>query len=279
MNNNGFVLLRYFRDLNQNADLLLFEDDERGFSSHFSIKSDTWKYSDWEKFIFKVPACNGYGHAINDKAINKFLLIAIYIVRTILGSTNAIFSRPLSAKKTKKLKSMLSNYDIFIGSGATPAIFESLGLKLDLFFPYSLGIENIDEEFFKSYRMSKNPVIKYLANEMYQKQAAGIVNSKYIVNTDPMGATEDSFLKLGLNPINNIPIPFTYLYESEKNDFSDLLSFTIKQIKKYDFRLISHSRHQWIKPKNINENSWHYITKNNDWIIKSFNSFLKTRTI
>ena len=30
MNNNGFSLLRYLLDLNQDADLLLFKDDEIG---------------------------------------------------------------------------------------------------------------------------------------------------------------------------------------------------------------------------------------------------------
>ena len=75
MNNNGFSLLRYFRDLGLDADLLLFQDDQTGHSSHFSIKADTWNYSKWGKYIKHLPAVNGYGQAISHRFINRLILL------------------------------------------------------------------------------------------------------------------------------------------------------------------------------------------------------------
>ena len=37
MNNNGFSIMRYLRDIGEEADLLLFEDDGVASSAHFSI--------------------------------------------------------------------------------------------------------------------------------------------------------------------------------------------------------------------------------------------------
>ena len=43
------------------------------------------------------------------------------------------------------IKKLISEYDIVIGSGITPALFNQLRLKLDVFYPYSMGIEFVDE--------------------------------------------------------------------------------------------------------------------------------------
>ena len=53
MNNNGFALMRYLRDIGQEADLLLFDDDEDNYSSHFSLKADTWHLEKWKKYVKK----------------------------------------------------------------------------------------------------------------------------------------------------------------------------------------------------------------------------------
>ena len=42
MNNAGFVLMRHLRDLGEDAHLLLYKNDGAGYSSHFSLESDSW---------------------------------------------------------------------------------------------------------------------------------------------------------------------------------------------------------------------------------------------
>ena len=94
MNNNGFALLRYLRDLGEDAYLLLFRDDETGFSSHFSIKSDTWEYDKWKPFIKDLSAVNSYSQAISSNPFNRFILFLAYLVRKLINSPSAILTRP-----------------------------------------------------------------------------------------------------------------------------------------------------------------------------------------
>jgi len=177
----------------------------------------------------------------------------------------------------KELISILNKYDVFIGSGATPAIFDSLGMKLDLFFPYSMDIENVNEDFFKKYRTSKNPLIRYLANEMYQMQVKGIRNAKTTINTDFLGSTTNAFSEIDVKPKNN-PVPFVYPFEKgNKNKFSKNLQSALQKINGYDFVIVCHSRHQWVCPKNFIKEEWKDISKNNDWLINSYGEFLKLR--
>ena len=125
MNNNGFSLLRYLLDLNQDADLLLFKDDEIGHSAHFSIMNDTWNYQKWSKHIISLNAVNSYGQALSGSIPCKVLLYIAYWLRRIMQSQNAIFTKPSSNKEIKDLKQVLKQYDLLIGSGATPAILKS----------------------------------------------------------------------------------------------------------------------------------------------------------
>ena len=41
-----------------------------------------------------------------------------------------------------------SKYDILIGSGLTPAILNRVNINLDLFFPYSFGVEWVGNPIF-----------------------------------------------------------------------------------------------------------------------------------
>ena len=51
MNNNGFSIMRYFRDLGFNAYLLPYSTDGNGNLSHFSPEADTWDIDRWKPFI------------------------------------------------------------------------------------------------------------------------------------------------------------------------------------------------------------------------------------
>ena len=276
MNNNGFALLRYFRDLGLDAYLLLFQNDQSGNSSHFSIKADTWNYSKWEKYIKPIPAVNGYGQALSNRFINRLILSILYLFRKVFGSQNAIFTKPPRRKDIKELTFILKKYDVFIGSGATPAIFHSMNIQLDLFFPYSQGIEFLNEEYFSHYRKSKIPIVKYFANEMYKMQSRGISETKVSLTVNEE-LTNSAYGKISVKPkVSALPIVYPY-EKPNKNLFTNNLKHILQLILKYDYILISHVRHQWVCPKAFSNKKWRLINKNNNWIIEAYEKFLIER--
>ena len=109
MNNNGFSLMRHLRDLGEEADLLLFEDDGTGPSSHFSIKTDTWDYKKWQPFIKTLPAVNSYGQALSKDSIYRIVLYMVYLLRLLLLSKNALLTKPA---KTKDIQALINFGDI-----------------------------------------------------------------------------------------------------------------------------------------------------------------------
>jgi hypothetical protein len=278
MNNNGFSIMRYLRDLGEEADLLLFEDDGIGSSAHFSIKSDTWNYNKWLPFIKTIPAVNSYGQALSNNFICRIILKMIYPLRILLKSDNAILTKPASYSDINKLKEILDNYDFIIGSGASPAIMNSLNKKLSLFFAYSIGIEYLYEEFFALYRKSKNPLIKFISNKMFLMQAKGIRESQISINTE-FTVTKEAFQAIGCKT-EVCHLPTVYAYENHiEDDFSLDLKNILKEINDLNdgFVIVSHARHQWKKPKDFSLSQWKNLTKNNNWLLQAFNSFLKLK--
>ena len=146
MNNNGFALMRYLRDLGVEADLILFLDDGVGNSSHFSIESDTWNLKKWEKYIYEVNIVNSYAFPLEKIFLIKYFFILIYLLRRLFGASNSLSLRPNKKSDKKFFLDLINKYDVLFGSGATPAILDSIGKNLTIFMAYSNGIEYIDEE-------------------------------------------------------------------------------------------------------------------------------------
>ena len=227
MNNNGFSLLRYLRDLGMDAHLLLFRDDGTGHSSHFAIRCDTWCYSKWQAYISQLPATNGYGQALSRTFIDRIILGIVYLIRRGLMVPNALMVLPPKRADTKVLRSILSRYDVFIGSGATPAILDSLCMRLDIFFPYSIGIEYVNQPNFSRHRKSKNPIVRYIARQMYLKQVSGIRNARTCVNMECSERTIESFKEIGVKPEVSA-VPFVYPFEEAiEEEFSKELSIVL----------------------------------------------------
>lgn len=276
MNNNGFSLLRYFRDLGFNADLLLFKNDVEKNVTDFTLEADTWYLEKWVKYIKYLPAVNGYGQALSKSSINKILLYIVYYLRKAMHSKNALYAKPASKRDLNKLKHTISGYDIIIGSGATPAILYSINYKLDLFFPYSQGIEFLYEDYFFHYRKSKFPLVKYIAHQMFKMQEKGIIQSKVCLTVNEE-LTNQAYKKIGVNPKTGA-VPIVYPYEiADSNSFSNGLKKTLEFLLGYDYLLISHGRHLWKKPQNFTSDQWELLTKNNNWIIEAYKRFLLDR--
>ena len=274
MNNVGFVLLRHLRDLGVDAHLLLYKDDGVGHSSHFLLESDSWEVERWQKYVHHLPVSNSYGTALSKFLIARIILQLAYFLRKILRSDNAHLTKPASIEEISDLKKILSNYDKFIGSGGSPAIFESIHLNLNIFFPYAIGIENYNERFFFSLTKSINPFVRYIAIKMRKLQGDGILNSRKKINSD-ISQTKEAYDELGVDPVYNYP-PHLYNEKPDSSLYSESLRDAIKEISKYEYKLISHSRHQWVKPYELTSEEFFHISKNTNFLIEGFAKFLKT---
>ena len=138
MNNNNFALMRYFLDLGADVDLLLFADDGRGSLTHFHPNCDTWYIKKYKKHIKYLGAPSRFVSIIG----NDFPWIIYFWLKYLINffSTKkqlTVFYPP----NNTKIKKLLSNYQIIIGSGIAPGLLEKLNVKLDVFYPYSMGIE------------------------------------------------------------------------------------------------------------------------------------------
>ena len=82
MNNNGFALMRYFRDLGADAHLLLYANDSIDTLSHFKPEDDAWDYSKWAPYVHQTPiinsiytGANGVWSSLFSKSIQLEILI------------------------------------------------------------------------------------------------------------------------------------------------------------------------------------------------------------
>lgn len=274
MNNNGFALLRYLRDEGVDAELILFADDGAGVSAHFSIQADTWNLDRWYPYIRQIDIKNNFETAVSAKVFYRWVFKLANIYRVAMGHKNVNYSHPIEKQDRTQLVKLTQNYDVFIGSGSSPALFESLGLQLSIFFPYSIGIEFINEPNFSRYKFSKNPFARFLALEMYRLQSNGIQKCKYVITADDSERTKKSIIELGIKPLN-LTIPIVYPYDQPRSEQS-LQSFqaTVEQIKDFEFVVMCHSRHLWSKKPQFSESEWKKISKHTEWLIQGFANFL-----
>jgi hypothetical protein len=249
MNNNGFTIMRYFRDLGFDAYLLTYSTDGSGNLSHFSPEADTWNIDRWKPFIRPLDIPN-----------------------SSLGILQACLSNVWPSQLKKDL---MLNYDFFIGSGAAPAIFEAMNLKLDIFYPYGIGIEFYgDFEFLKGAKLS---LLRRLVYGFIRRlQSKGIRKTRHCINPE-MSITKDSFEEIGRSFMRlSVPV----VYNREENTQVVLrpqISSVIKQLQSYDLSLFSCSRLLWNKSTLLSlygEENWKSASKNNDWLFIGLTQFI-----
>ncbi len=241
MNNGNFSLLRYLLERNIDATLLLWKNDGQHSHSHFNISNDTWNLRKWSKYIKRT---------------------------NINNSISALIYNPLKHKnyvKQEYFKKIYDKYDVFISSGIAPALFCKFNEKLDIFYPYAMGVEWIDtyEEKIENNLNIKNIIYK----KVKKLQIKGLKSCKKIINPE-LGKTEQTLKRLKIKS-HKIYVPI--VYKEKKKNFSFNL---IKKIKKYDFSIISHARHLWKPSKVLNRKDNIFNSKNNDWLIYGFKEFL-----
>jgi len=267
MNNNGFALMRYFRDLGSDAHLFLYKNDGIGAHSHFAIEADAWNSVVWLRYIHRIDV------------ENSLTSLQHPLVLRILRETRQLRHRKSNADISDympidiaKVKCTLVDFDYIVCSGIAPAILHKIGRRADIYYPYSTGVEflgNIDT-------VKRMSFIKRIYGHIGRKwQSFGLQRSRFILNAE-MSVTADVLRRHGL-PFIPLAIPMVYNREvNDSGNYSPEIAETISVFNEQDFIIFSHARHFWKNPSNIAKEDWSE-SKNTDWLINAFASFLQKR--
>lgn len=251
MNNSGFSFMRYFRDMNVDAHLLPFSTDGVENLSHFSPEADTWEYSRWSPFVHPLGFPNS--------------------TETVLGNLAALRRAPAK----RKIASAVSGYDYLIGSGVAPALLTRIGRRLDIFFPYGIGIEFYGDHLFLA-QMQSSFARRLRYGRLRRLQAEGIRRTRFCLNAE-MSLTRQSFEEIG-KPFLKLGAPVVYNGEARgKADLSPILRQAMQRISRSDLSLFSAARQLWVRDTTIPDAHWPSYTKNSDFLVRGFAQFLEHR--
>lgn len=255
MNNNGFALMRYFRDLGVDAYLLPYRSDGAGNLSHFRPEDDTWNIDAWRPYIRPIDIENS--------------------TVSIVGNIRRLKLPP----SRSHIANQFDGYAMFVGSGIAPALFERIGLRLDIFFPYGIGVEFVGNiELLASARLA--PVKRLFYSYVRKLQIGGIRNARHCVNAD-MGMTSQVLDRVG-RPFRRLAIPMVYNRENVPNDVSQINTCrqtraVLHSISQSDLKIFSCSRLLWVKRNGFTDAEWESHSKHSDWLIRGFADFLAQR--
>lgn len=248
--NNNFSLMRYFRDLGHDAHLFLYSNE--GLTNENPIHNpewDTWEILKWDKYIHRLQVPNG--------------------LESIIGRPDKLKLPP----RLDGLKKLLFSFDYIIGSGITPSLMWKINIELDIFFPYSTGIEWVGEaenvKKLKKYNFEW-PFRKFV----YNTQIKGIKSAK-IVNIGSGGYTEDILKKNNINYVYMHTPQYYNLDEFPIIPPNKNLDNILYKTKHAEFNIFSFMRNLWIFDNHkYSEDIWNTLNKKNDWLIKGFREFL-----
>ena len=253
--NNNFALLRYFRDLGHEADLYLYSNE--GFKDINPIHNpewDTWNIKNWERYIHRLPIPNG--------------------LESVIGIPSKLKFPP----RLDLIKKLFSKYDFCIGSGITPSIFWRMGRRLDIFYPYSTGIEWVNES-------ENNKKLKKFNFEwpfryfVYKTQILGIKQAKHVIISS-QGINSD-ILKNKNIKYKSLHAPQYYNLDAiPERPPTNYLSNIISKIECSEFNIFSFMRQLWVfRPDIYTLKTWETLNKRNNWLIQGFRDFLNATSV
>ena len=277
MNNNNFAIMRYFRDLGVDAYLLLYKGDGSRTLSQFRPENDTWELDKWAPYIIQTEVGNAPFSVLGNPERLIFpyqpWCYIKYLIKFIIGRTDI---RILPPSPNDLLKAF-AGFDRYIGSGLAPAILNRIGITLDIFYPYSTGIEFLgNKEFLNEINCGK-----YLTSEMLKRievaQRNGVRKASICLNAE-MSLTRETFRT---NHIDFRPLAVPMIYNRGKYRNDNFLPMHLITLKKelagFDFNVIMHSRQRWVKPARYSLAEWKSLSKNNDWLLRAYAAFLTAR--
>lgn len=269
MNNVGFALLRYLRDLGLNAHLFAYANDGRGALSHFRPEADTWHIDRWSDFIHTLPFPDSQVSALD--APLSWALAA----KSWLGNLRNKDVELLSAVSRRSLRRLVLESDVIVGSGIAPAVLERIGRPLDLFYPYATGIEYLGAYDFCSYGVAGNPIAQLVNEQVRRRQAVGVKNAATIISFEQQN-TGEVLRVLGRSAFS-FPLPMVYV-EKERpvNPPSEISANAIKVIQESDLSILHHARLLWRRPEHVTVDDWKIEGKNSHWL---FHAIARLRAI
>ena len=236
MNNNNFALMRYLRDLGLDAHLFLFDNE----IEHFMPESDTWELPRWSPFIHRLDFGNNPRH----------LLL-----------------------RWRRLAAAFVGFEYVVGSGLTPALFHRAGKRLDLFYPYSPGVEYFDAVWMAGMFDTAGWAKRLFYRFVRKHQARGIQGARSCTNLDMGGKTEAALARLGRS-FHRISVPMVYPGdEVALSALPEWLCQLIQDATAHRLSIVSHSRQHWIRPDGYSAEEWRVATKHNDYLLRGFAAY------
>ena len=272
MNNNGLALLRYFSDLGHETHLYLYQNDGTLNSNHFHWRNDTWYPEKVKSKIIRTPLLNNHLQVINKNFVFHFFFKSLYKLAKLLRIQGYNLLNPGLVKPERYIDKTFKNYDLIYGCGNTPALFLHSNVTLNVFYPYSTGIEFLGASSSTTDLIKKarfKLLIEGIIWWIAKMQKNGIIQAEYVHNAE-LGLTKKVLEKIQ-KEFKILPIPLVYR-EKEPTKFSDKLNDLIVTIKSVEFSIIMTSRQFWSKDSNDKKS---LDSKNNHWLILAFARFIK----
>ena len=270
MNNNGSVLLRYLRDIGHEPTLFQFWDDGRGSLSLFSLENDTWEGESLRHCVKRLPFENG--PVSSGSSVAADLELARAYLKSLARPGRGIPKKP----KREDLMRLFGGFDLLLGCGIAPAMLRIADLSLDVYYPYSIGIEFVNWDYYVHplYQgLLRYPVGR---SSVRAKQVSGILAARNVYSYEE-GPTQSTLAAIGAKAIP-LPLPAFYNREVLPKSFHSPIDGLVKRLETHrGLKFIHHSRHLWKRPHSISEVAWKSISKNNHWAIQAFAESLELR--
>ena len=274
MNNNNFALMRYFRDLGADADLLLFKGDTEGVMRHFRPENDTWELARWAPHIRQTSLVNGpsvlLGPSENAFAQYRPLYHAKRAAKWLLRRPD----NQEAAPSREALRDTFAGYDALVGSGISPAMLTRIERPLDIFYPYSVGIEFLASQEFLVEREHGSRLARLTLDRVAAAQEAGIRQARRCLNAE-LSLTQATFERLGVSPLP-LAVPMVYNREHPQHLPPELQQL-VDEVHTCPFSLVSHARQMWHPLPGYTPAQWAVESKHNDWLIRGFAELRRLR--
>lgn len=269
MNNNNFAMMRYFRDLDADAHLLLYSNDGKGTLSHFTPEADTWDLDRWAPFIHQTDIPNAPVVAFD------FPVSAALDFWSELRQITCAQKCSVRAVTRAQIRRAYSGYDRLIASGSTPAALARIGHDLDVFYPYSVGVEFLGScEFTASARGTWRRRLLYEA--LRRRQLLGLSRARRVLcaEREETGAV---LAQLGIPSIQQT-IPMVYNREKSPADPpTTVLAEALDALGASRVTLLHHARLMWKRKAAYSVGEHLLSTKNSDWLIRAFANLVAVR--
>lgn len=268
MNNNNFAMMRYLRDLGADAHLLLYSNDGVGTLRHFRPDSDTWNIRNWSSFIHQTEIPNAPVAAFD------FPLSALIDGRSKLRTLMGVEGSSVSAVTRTQVRRAYEGYDLLISSGSTPAVLARMGWALDLYYPYSPGVEFLGASWFNAL-LAGSWYQRLIYGALRRKQLLGISRVRRVVCCDPESMT---ILAQSGVPSIQLAVPMVYNREVPPVDPPTApLARAYRLLAGAGLTILHHARLWWNNREGYSREENLRSTKNSDWLLRAFATLVASR--